>query len=292
MLTYHRVDWPDASPYLNPRSISATPTEFCRQTDFLAEKRCVVGMDEVIAAATTGGALPPGAVLISFDDAYRDFAVHAWPALRERSLPVTLFVATAYPDQPHRAFWWDRIYHAISMTGSSSIEVRGLGVVSLANERARADSLRRIAAHLKSAPHHEAMSAVDALCQENGAAAGGAVLDWDELRRLANEGVTLAPHTRTHPLLNRISEAEAREEVLGSRSDLEREIGAAPPVFAYPAGAHDGAVVRLVSELGFRLAFTTRRGANRFPPRDPFRLRRINVGRSTPLALLRAQLLL
>jgi peptidoglycan/xylan/chitin deacetylase (PgdA/CDA1 family) len=292
VLTYHRVDWANASPQLDSRMISASPDEFRRQADYFAESRSVVGIEETIAAAQGGYSLPPRSMLLTFDDAYRDFAEHAWPILKERGLPVTLFVPTAYTDQPQRSFWWDRIHGALLKNPSDRIEVDGLGAVPIAGERARAAAVRRIAAHLKSRPHHEAMRLVDALCQQSGTApAEGAVLGWDELRRLASEGVALAPHTRTHPLLNRVSEAEAREEVLGSRLDLEREIGAVPPVFAYPAGGHNDAVVRIVGELGFRLAFTTRRGVNRFPPRDPLRLRRINVGRNTPHALLRAQLL-
>jgi peptidoglycan/xylan/chitin deacetylase (PgdA/CDA1 family) len=135
------------------------------------------------------------------------------------------------------------------------------------------------------------MEFVDTVCQRLQAPPPeNAVLGWSELRRLAAEGVTLAPHTRTHPLLNRLPEAEARQEVVGARDDLEREIGAVPPVFAYPAGGHNDVVVRILQEAGFRLAFTTLRGAVRFPLRDPLRLRRINVGRNTPQAVLRAQL--
>jgi peptidoglycan/xylan/chitin deacetylase (PgdA/CDA1 family) len=292
VLTYHRVDWPENTPHLNPRLISATPENFLRQVDFLAEQRHGVSVQEVLAAVENGTQLPPRSVLITFDDAYRDFAENAWPALRERKLPVTLFVPTAYPDQPQRAFWWDRVWQALAAANCPRVELEGLGVLSLADGGARLSAARRIAQRVKSLPHAQAMELVETICRRLHAPPPvNAVLAWDELRRLAAEGVTLAPHTRTHPLLNRLPESEVHQEVVGAREDLEREVGPVPPVFAYPAGGYNDAVVRIVQEAGFRLAFTTLRGSVRFPLGDPLRARRINVGRNTPHALLRAQLI-
>jgi peptidoglycan/xylan/chitin deacetylase (PgdA/CDA1 family) len=62
---------------------------------------------------------------------------------------------------------------------------------------------------------------------------GTAILSWDMLRWLAREGVTLGAHTRSHPLLNRISLGEVRAEAAGSWRDLEREIGTALPILAH-----------------------------------------------------------
>jgi peptidoglycan/xylan/chitin deacetylase (PgdA/CDA1 family) len=158
------------------------------------------------------------------------------------------------------------------------------------SDRERAFS--RLRGYVKSLPHRQAMDWVGALCDGLGVTApGSSVLGWEELRRLAREGVTLASHTRTHPLLHRISPEELREEVLGSKADLEREIGRTPPVLAYPGGGFDAGVLRFLKEAGFAFAFGTRRGINDLDHEDPLCLRRINVGRRTTLTLLRAQLL-
>jgi peptidoglycan/xylan/chitin deacetylase (PgdA/CDA1 family) len=117
------------------------------------------------------------------------------------------------------------------------------------------------------------------------------VLSWPELRLLARQGVDLAPHSRTHPLLDRLEPDAARAEIAGSLADLEREVGSAPPVFAYPGGAHAPGVVALVAEAGFEIAFTTQRGINDLRGVDWLRLRRINVGRRSSVPLIRAQLL-
>ena len=107
----------------------------------------------------------------------------------------------------------------------------------------------------------------------------------------AMKGVSLAPHSRTHPLLHRVPRDEARDEILGSASDLEREVGHSPPVFAFPAGGHSAEVVRILADADFAAAFTIARGTNDVRQADWLRLRRINVGARATLPLVRAQLL-
>jgi hypothetical protein len=47
----------------------------------------------------------------------------------------------------------------------------------------------------------------------------------------------------------------------------------------------------MLKDEGFELAFTTDRGINQMGTTDPLRLRRINVGMNTSLAIMRGQLL-
>ncbi|HEY3474701.1 MAG TPA: polysaccharide deacetylase family protein, partial [Anaerolineales bacterium] len=117
------------------------------------------------------------------------------------------------------------------------------------------------------------------------------VLGWNALRKLAGEGVTLAPHTQTHPIMNNIPTHAMHDEALGSLQDLRREIGTVPAVFAYPSGFHNQEVVDAVERAGFKLAFTTERGINGMDQAHPLRLQRINVGSRTTIPVLRAQLL-
>lgn len=65
------------------------------------------------------------------------------------------------------------------------------------------------------------------------------LLGWDALGRLAEEGVELGAHSRTHASLPQVDDARLQDELEGSRSDLETRCGRAPESFAYPYGAHD-----------------------------------------------------
>src|SRR4030067_838660 len=90
ILTYHRIARREDFAFLNPRLISASPEMFYRQMRYLKRHYQVM----------------------SFDEGYVDFNIHAWPILKKFELPVTLFVPTGFPGRPERSFWWDRLYRA------------------------------------------------------------------------------------------------------------------------------------------------------------------------------------
>ena len=159
-----------------------------------------------------------------------------------------------------------------------------MGPVPLSTADERKEAFSRLRDYTKSLPHAEAMTWVAEVCDELGAAPQpSAVLGWDDLRRLAEEGVTLGAHTQTHPLLNRITPEEVRAEAEGSLSDLQREIGDILPILAYPSGGFNAEVVERVQQAGIQMAFTTDMGLNDWRQLDALRLRRINVGWRTPL---------
>jgi peptidoglycan/xylan/chitin deacetylase (PgdA/CDA1 family) len=292
VLTYHRVDRQSARPELDPALISAEPEEFERQVEWLARCATPISLAELLDVKRDGMPLPRRAVLVTFDDGYRDFARHAWPVLRRHGVPVTLFVPTSFPGEPRRCFWWDRLHCALRGTARRDPIETAVGPLPMATPEDRLRAHRALASRIVSMPHDEAMMTVELVCtalEEPEPICP--LLDWGELRELAAEGVTLAPHTRTHPRLDLIPLTAAWGEIAGSREDLARQLGGDPPAaFAFPGGGHDGQLVRLLAEQGFELGFTTRRGTNDLSRPSWLSLRRINVGRRTTVPVLRAQL--
>lgn len=291
VLTYHRVANLQDAPLLHPQIISATPANFARQMRFLAQRYRVVSMPEVLEAIARKQRLPQRAVLVTFDDAYFDFGI-AWSILRSLKLPATLFVPTAYPDQPERSFWWDRLHRAFVSTQQTELRTDALGVLSLATPPERRQSLKKLQNYIKTIPHAQAMALVEAVCGQldSKPVAQKSVLSWKELRQLAQEGVTLCAHTQTHPIMTQLAAEEVRQEVVGSQNDLQREIGAALPIFCYPSGSHDDAVVNVLREENFTVAFTTLKGQNDLRTADLLRLRRTNMTRRASLPIFRAKL--
>jgi peptidoglycan/xylan/chitin deacetylase (PgdA/CDA1 family) len=290
VLTYHRVAEPEAQPTLYPR-VAVTPEVFEQQMRYLAANYHVVSMPELLDTYQNGVNLPPRAVMITFDDAYSDFAEQAWPILRRYQLPVTLFVPTAFPDQPERVFWWDWLHYAVNRTARRDDLETPLGRLSLATVAQREQTFSQLRNYVKILPHREAMVWVEQICSQlDVPRPQHSVLGWDALRRLASESVTLGAHTQTHPLLTRLSLQEAQAEAAGSLQDLKREIGSVLPVFAYPGGEFNDEVVRSLKRAGFALAFTTSPGVNVLPRADRLRLHRINLNRRATLPILRTRL--
>jgi colanic acid/amylovoran biosynthesis glycosyltransferase len=273
VLTYHRIGRASDGP---PGLMSATPAVFERQMRWLAGSGRAVALDDVLAAVRGTAPLRRDAVLVTFDDAYLDFAGTAWPILRALGIPVTLFVPTAFPADRSRAFWWDRLFAAVRAGGGPEDEQLRI--------------YRRLRAEVKSLDHEAAMARVDELAATLGAPAPRSnVLTWSDLRRLAAEGVTLAPHSRAHPLLDRVPRERLAGEIGGSAEDLARETGCRTPAFAYPGGAVSAAAVAAAADAGVEVAFTTERGVSRLPVRHPLLVPRLNVGRRTSPAVLRAE---
>jgi peptidoglycan/xylan/chitin deacetylase (PgdA/CDA1 family) len=293
VLTYHRIAERGADPDdLDPALISASPRDFQRHVEWLVSNAAPVSLADVLAAQAGLAPLPARAVLVTFDDAYRDFAECAWPVMREHGLPATLFVATDYPGRRGHGFWWDRLHRALIRTSRSDMLPTPAGDFALASAADRERAHRALANMVHATPHDEAMATIAQVIREVGDAEPICpVLDWPQLRQLAADGVAVAPHTRTHPRLDHVSVERVREEITGSRADLEREIGGCPRAFAFPAGGYDERTTTLLEAEGFAVAFTTRRGPNDLTHPDWLRLRRSNVGRRSTLPVLRAQLL-
>ena len=102
------------------------------------------------------------------------------------------------------------------------------------------------------------------------------MLGADEADRLPSETFEIGSHTRTHPDLTTLSTEEARREIRESKAELERGLGVPVTGFAYPFGACNPTVRRLVEEAEYAAARGTWLGRNR-PATDPFDLRWLEV---------------
>lgn len=293
VLVYHRVDEPSAEPDFDPGLISATPAEFREQMQLVAERYHAVSLRTVLAAQRGETSLPGGAVLITFDDGYLDFASHAWPVLRELGLPAALFVPTAFPDQGSGAgFWWDRLHAGLRRAQDGIVSLPNLGEFDLAEVNGRRLALKAGKRYVKSLPHAEAMEWVEtALGDLADIPPLAPVLGWDSLRGLAREGLEVCAHGHTHALCTRLTADELKDDLAICRERLTRELGgdACATVLAWPANACNQQVCEIARDLGFEMAFGGVRGVTTVPVRNALDVMRVPVLRYQR-ALFRAQL--
>jgi peptidoglycan/xylan/chitin deacetylase (PgdA/CDA1 family) len=288
VLGYHRVADPTTEAGAHA-GLCVPPQAFQEQLDAVSARHDVISLTDLLEVRRGHLRLPRRALLITFDDGYDDFASTAWPMLRERSLPAALFVPTAYPDT-ERWFWWDRLAELVMAdTGREAIS-SPVGHLPVRTDEERRRAFAALRTECKRMSLAEVTGYLEKLADEVGAAAAPVrTLGWEVLRRLAAEGVAIAPHSRTHPILTTLSGEELDEELRGSRSAIEREIGVDTPSFAYPSGAHDARVIAAAEAAGYELAFATRRGINDLRRPRWMSLARINVGSRTSSTLVRAQ---
>jgi peptidoglycan/xylan/chitin deacetylase (PgdA/CDA1 family) len=62
------------------------------------------------------------------------------------------------------------------------------------------------------------------------------LMDWNDIASVAESGISIGSHARTHRLLPSLSSEDLREEIAESAADLKRETGIVPSALAYPYG--------------------------------------------------------
>jgi len=100
-------------------------------------------------------------------------------------------------------------------------------------------------------------------------------LTQDDIRALADEGVTIGAHGTTHRDLTRLGDAALDEELAGSRERLRRLCGQEVALVSYPRGRVDARVALAAKRAGYRFGFC---GAS--PPRLDPNLRRLAIART------------
>ncbi len=96
------------------------------------------------------------------------------------------------------------------------------------------------------------------------------------VKRLIGAGWEIGAHTLTHPDLTTLDAVRLRDQIRGSRTSLQRDLGVGVSFFCYPSGRYDDAVVAAVKAAGYRGATTTAAGWAS-PAGDPFTLSRVRV---------------
>jgi len=204
----------------------------------------------------------------TFDDGYRDNLEYAHPLFKRRSLPLTLYVPTDYPDG-NGELWWLALEEIVAR--ADEIELCRNGELwrlpaSTVPEKYRAFEeiywwLRLID---EATQRQIVRTLADRYDVDMAADCSRLVMNWDEIRTMAADPlVTIGAHTKGHFAVSKLGVSRACEEMGGSADRIEQELGARPLHFSFPygdpgsAGRRDFALAR---QVGFKTAVTTRKG--------------------------------
>jgi peptidoglycan/xylan/chitin deacetylase (PgdA/CDA1 family) len=98
------------------------------------------------------------------------------------------------------------------------------------------------------------------------------LMAWAHAAEMARAGFSLQSHTRSHCDLARVPEAQALDELAGSRAEIEDRLGAVVDSIAYPFGSYDRRVIGLARRAGYRSGWA----AGLAPP-GPFSRERFQI---------------
>lgn len=282
ILIYHRVlDQPD--PLLSGDPDQET---FRWQMQVISSLFNVLPLAEA-ATCLRDGTLPPRAACITFDDGYADNHDLALPILKEQGLPATFFVAAGYLDGG--MMFNDRVLESIRRVPPGELNLKNLGlgmcrIESLSSRKAVIKEVIQKVKYLDGAERESKVSQLVAQCKVN--LPDNLMLSSATLKTLDAAGMEIGGHTHTHPILSRLADQEAMDEIVKGKERLESLLGHRIRLFAYPNGKPGSDYfpkhAAMVRECGFEAAVSTAWGVST-QDRDPFQLARFTPWDTTPL---------
>ncbi len=106
---------------------------------------------------------------------------------------------------------------------------------------------------------------------------------WQQLREMADSGMSIQSHTMTHPFLSDLSHQEIHRELQESKSILEQKLGLPVDYLSLPGGRGNSTVKNIAMEVGYRAVCTSVIGYNNIDS-DLYSLKRWAIRANTKLS--------
>jgi peptidoglycan/xylan/chitin deacetylase (PgdA/CDA1 family) len=226
--------------------------------------------------------------VITFDDGWRDNYLYAFPILRKHSIPATIFLPTALigTDQ---CFWPDILGNLLMHSYSSDVQEEKRKALEAIwhrypwtdeiNNKKKADRIDAFIEHCKELSDEERNEILSEMARILGISVKGerALLTWDEVKEMSNNGISFGSHSRTHKILTKYPEKVVLEEIRDSLLRLQEEKVNFLPVFCYPNGDYNREIAWKVRTAGYLAAVSTQFGTEDGSSQHYYELKRIGI---------------
>ena len=274
ILMYHRIlDIPTV------RGIS--PALFEQQLAYISARFRVVPI-ETLLSELQQHQLKPYTLALTFDDGHYDFYENAWPLLKKYKLPASLYVTTGFVDG-QCWLWPDLIRYLLLHSTSQELNLAPLGRFTLNNENLHRcwSTIGDYCLTLDVATRNQFIETIAHACHVDiptQPLKPFSAVTWEQLREMHAEGLDIASHTFSHPLLSKLNATDLTYEMQQSSDMLHTHLGIRAHGICYPNGRPEDInleVIRAAKATGYRYGLLARN----FPhnPNQPFLLGRLSA---------------
>lgn len=282
ILAYHRVAPAEAvSPLL--KDLSVQSSSFERQLAYLKRDYKVISLEQALEYVKNGSNSLNNTVVITFDDAYEDNYLYAFPVLRKYGLPATIFVSTGFIGNKG-VFWWERLGDMLETTQKKmvvfSFKNKNYCFKLGANKRTVFFSIMQLFKESSCADQKNLIKLLQEAFDVPDIQKNSRCLSWKQMQEMSEYNITFGSHTHSHCALSSVSHVQLAEEIRKSKELIESNLKKRVTLFAYPFGEKDDfneETIAYISQAGYSCALTMMQGP--FYPKDNlFMLRRVGVG--------------
>src|SRR6476646_12209578 len=218
------------------------------QLRYLMRNFKVVPLETLVNRLANDGRPNANEIVLTFDDGLRNNLTVVYPILRELQMPATIFVCPALVESG--AWLWNH---------EMRCRLQTLAIPELAELRMKllspGTTVDAIIEWMKTLPQQQRRMAEATIQQATAGFQPTAaqreafdVMDWDDLRSLDRNLITVGSHTMSHPILTKLSGQEIESEISDSRQCLEQRLERKIDFFCYPNGAYDRRAYQLVQK--------------------------------------------
>ncbi len=288
---YHRVlPLQEATQYPFPGMVMPKDL-FVAQIAHMAKNYCPISISDAIGLLNAGK-LPRRAILVTFDDGYRDNYEHAWPILRQFGVPASFFIVTDAVDEKI-GLWWDDVAEQVQEILRCNLlrlspEAGNLPQWVLSTMRkARSPEdipwiTQQLVMRLNHIPRAQRMNVFNLLRSIAGIRKElrkRSILSWAEVTEMNDSGMVIGSHTVSHEFLDEADEDRAWREIHQSVTTLGLKLSTPARFFTYPAGRYGRNTPILLRRAGIEAAITSQPGSNG-EHTDMYQLKRYDAGYS------------
>lgn len=276
--------WQPLWPRLSPHVLDQVLGELGRYYNF-------VSLEDAVAMISGARPVIDNALVLTFDDGYRNNLTEALPVLKKHQAPGTFFVSTGFVGT-RKAYWIDRLDYALQKAPDSARYIKeGRYEFDLRNctrgeLMARYRDLR-LAIKGDCNDDYKMLDIFDSIAGSLERAAGATVDDiidddpyasiasWHELQSALQGGAGIGSHTVDHVRLDTVDEGQIDDQLTRSKAEIEDRLGIRCAFFCYPNGNFNDLVRSRTRKAGYDAAVTTTGGLNAVGD-DLYTLKRLN----------------